>query len=234
MPADEPRSLAREDVARYYPGQREPLPRYYPEDVLAEIPEHVRGRLSAREMERRYSQERRAIYDGAKLVVHITPRGDCSAVDPDAFSCESVNLIGNNATDQTIYLFIAGVDSLNGVDFGISYSPTVTLLSWETCDLPGVLSISLDDWPASGSRLALAFNAMRNVAGAFVLLGCFQIEAGSTGDFQVQGLQGSYEGHAAFVMCDGRVWYFDNACRGRVRVGGLSATPPYNPCSRWP
>jgi hypothetical protein len=231
---DEPEPLSGDEVPRYYPGQREPLPRYYPEGIRAEIPENLRGKLSAAEMDRYYGRERSAIYDGAKLVLHITPQEDCSAVDADTFGCESVNLFGNNATAQSIYLFAAGIDSLDGIQFGIGYSPTVTVLGWETCGLSRAASIQSDGWPASGSHLALTFKAMRDIADSFVLIGRFRVRAGSTGDFEVQMVQGHYENHAAFVMCDYRVWYFDNACHGRVRVGGSSQEPTYNPCTECP
>jgi hypothetical protein len=170
-------------------------------------------------------------HPSAALTLHITDATGCTAVDPDTFTCSSIDVTGDNRVEQSIYVFATGVDSLEGIDFGVEYSPSVRLVAWVDC-IRGGGTIASPTWPASGSSVARAFGRCESPRGPddFILLGYFRVQAGSTGDFRVTGAARA-RGVASIVTCAYGYWRIGEPCGfGSVQVGGRRETPPYNPC----
>jgi hypothetical protein len=171
------------------------------------------------------------VHPSAALALHITGAAGCMAVDPDTFRCSSVDIAGDSGVDQSIYVFATGVDSLEGIDFGIEYPASVTVTAWVDC-IRGGGTIASPTWPASGSSVARAFGRCEAPRGPedFILLGYFRVQAGSVGSLRATG-SARARGVAEIVTCPFGAWRIGDPCGfGCVQIGGRGEAPPYNPC----
>jgi hypothetical protein len=172
-------------------------------------------------------------HPSATLTLHIADAAGCAAIDPDTFTCSSVDITGDSDVDQAIYLFATGIDSVQTIRFSIEYTSSVTLMGWVDC-VPGGGTVAPGKWPTSGSSIGRGFVPCKGSSGPgeFVLLGYFLVRAGSAGSFRVTRAV-DVRGDADMSACGSEAWTIGEPCGfGCVHVGGRGGRMPFNPCGQ--
>jgi hypothetical protein len=121
------------------------------------------------------------------MTLHLGPANysGCGSIDADDLSCDDLVVAGDASSAQFAYVLVSGVEPLAGVQFGIEYDATVSVLSWTLCATGS--SIPQSGWPASGRGIAVTWSppATSGSPDDLVLVGFFTINTGSSGRFSL-------------------------------------------------
>lgn len=217
------------------PAEVDGKPVHYPVTLFDRITVESLRSMPVDAVVRKYARPRPPTLEGAGIGLAMGPPEFCTPDFMRSFRCSTAVLVGDSSQDQNVYVFVTGVESLNGAHFGIRYTEGIEVVDWFDCPASRPLAIRSDDFPASGSHIALAFDCVTRRDGRAHLLGNFRIAAGSKGVMQVTGLSFNEGAVASVNRCDDVEGFVPNPSGfGRVVVDAETADTPYLPCDTTP
>lgn len=153
-----------------------------------------------------------------ELLLHVESGfGDCSALVPDTLECSMFSVEGDSTGYQRIYVLASGVESASALGFGVSYSPGVNVVAWQSC---ADLALPTSAWPDSGEGVALTWTSLQRPSGSDSLLvaGYFLVAPGSVGLLTVTAPPG--QNRASYVDSTQATKRFNPLMSGTVDVAG--------------
>lgn len=164
------------------------------------------------------------------LVLHVTSSSARGATSIHGLTCGDLQRAAESNEAQDVWVYIAGADAVNALMFAVAYDDDVDVTTWEP--VVDALAIPSDDWPSSGSNLALAFNDCLVGEGPdrLQVIGRFVVRAGSSGTLRTIDPGSGPTGAplAEIVDCRGRNQkYLLRTCAfGSVSIGPDAVPPP--------
>jgi hypothetical protein len=181
-------------------------------------------------------------FDGLRLAIHLVPStGEpCSEIDWSTFSCDEINVVGDNSVAQRAYFLFTGTDSLVAADFGLYYgdfagwSPE-DIGDWSFCKQTSFQRLSLF-WPYGfeGNEAFARWwdGPLAAASDSIVVLGAIDFHPGVKGGlcaFAVPSI-----GYAIAINVNGvsqDIHYRELEKFGRVSLDGSADNPTNNPCA---
>jgi hypothetical protein len=153
------------------------------------------------------------------------------------FTCADIELVGDNATAQRVYLLYTGVDSLAWAEFGIFYYADYdydAIGDWTFCTEPTMAS-TRPPWPADDSYVSASWTTpvLTASADSIVVLGAIDLSPGAVGTLSAWVGQFTMAlaltaGGSVHVVEEGSVEWF-----GIVSLDGAPGRPVHNPCRQF-
>jgi len=117
------------------------------------------------------------------LLYHIVPASfsACESLNESSLQCSNVTVSSSASQDLFVWIVVADINEVGGIQFGVEYGGGVSIAAWTLCT--GGSQIPEEGrWPASGSGNAITWTqGCWNGSGNLAKVGFFYVRTGSSG-----------------------------------------------------